>query len=51
MAEICRKMLLHYGNNWLAQRKVYGWVELFRHGRRIAVDEERLGRPWIWKGL
>jgi hypothetical protein len=50
MTDIYRKMLLHYGNNYLAQRKVYGWVELFGHGRSIVVDEERQGRPRVWKG-
>jgi len=37
--EVHRRMLLQYGDNCLAQRRVYEWVELLRIGRIRIVDE------------
>jgi hypothetical protein len=41
IAEIHRRMLLHYGDNFLAQRRVYEWLELLRNSRISVVDEQR----------
>jgi len=43
--EIHRRMLFQYVNSCLAQRKVYECMELFRNGRKVAVDKERPCRP------
>jgi len=43
--EIHRRMLFQYVDSSLAQRKVYEWMELFRNGRKSAVDKERPCRP------
>jgi hypothetical protein len=50
-AEIPCRMLIQYGNNCLAQRKVYELVELLRNGRTSIVHEQHPGRPHTWKGL
>uniref|UniRef100_A0A7M4EMQ5 Mos1 transposase HTH domain-containing protein n=1 Tax=Crocodylus porosus TaxID=8502 RepID=A0A7M4EMQ5_CROPO len=44
-SEIHRRIVAQYGENCLAQRKVYEWVEKFKHGRTSVVDEPRTGRP------
>ncbi|KYO21352.1 histone-lysine N-methyltransferase SETMAR [Alligator mississippiensis] len=44
-SEIHRRIVAQYGKNCLAQRKVYEWVEKFKHGRTSVVDEPRAGRP------
>jgi hypothetical protein len=50
-AEIHCRMLIQYGNNCLAQRKVYELVEVLRNGRTSIVGEQHPGRPHTWKGL
>jgi len=41
ISEIHRRMLLQYGDNCLAQRRVYEWLELLRNSRIRVVDEQR----------
>jgi len=43
--EIHRRMLAHYGQSIMSQRKVYEWVERFKSGRTRVTDEGRSGQP------
>ena len=45
LVEIHRRMLAHYGQSTMSQRKVYEWVERFKSGRTRVTDEDCSGRP------
>jgi hypothetical protein len=44
-SEIQRRMIMHYGDKCIGQRKFYEWVERFKNGRMNVTGEDRSGRP------
>lgn len=46
IAEIHHRILLQYGDNCLAQRRMLKWLELLRNSRISVVDEQRPCRHW-----